>query len=316
MALPANIVEYLSTHHGVISRHQASSLGMTRNQIDSATRHQHLVLWQSSVFRAPAAPNTHEQELAMVCASHPSMVLSHRTAGRIHGLRRLGNDLTITATIPEAFQPSLQGIEIHRVSDPMKPDIIERSDGVRYFTAARTLFDLSTILYEDAVVSVMEQILSNQLATLDEIKEVVARRRQRGRTGSDLMGRLVDERPADLPAVGSELERRVERALIEADIPAPVRQASITLRNSRVAVVDFFWPLHRLVIEVDGTTWHGGYHDRSLDYQRDRQLQALGLTVLRVGEAEEQNGLFTLIRDVRHAMANDTLDSGRLGLTS
>jgi very-short-patch-repair endonuclease len=316
MALPAHIVEFLSIHHGVISRHQAIDLGMTRNQIDSATRRRHLIAWQSSVFRAPAAPQTPDQLLAMVCAAHASVVVSHRTAGRLHGFRRLGSDLTITATIPEGLQVSLRGIEMHHASDPMTLDIIERPDGVRYFNPARTLFDLSTVLYEDAVVSVLEQILSTRMGTLDEIKELVARRRQRGRTGSDLMGRLVDGRPADLKPVGSELERRVEKTLIEADLPAPLRQARITLRNGRVVVVDFYWPTHRLVIEVDGTTWHGGYHDRSLDYQRDRQLQALGLTVIRVGEAEEQEGLFTFIRDVRHAIAHSVVDNGDMGLTS
>jgi hypothetical protein len=316
MALPPHVVEYLSTHHGVISRRQALSLGMTRNTIDSAIRYRHLVVWQSSVLRSPAAPATHDQQLAMVCAAHPSVVLSHRTAGRIHGFRRLGSDETITATIHEAFELSLCGVRIHQASDPISPDIIERSDGIRYFSPARTLFDLSAVLYEDNVISVMEQILSNRLATLDDIKDVVARRRQRGRSGSELMGRLLDERPAGLQVVGSELERRVEHALLEAGVPAPLRQAQISLRNGRVVTVDFYWPSYRLVIEVDGTTWHGGYHDRSMDYQRDRQLQALGLTVIRVGEAEEQGGLFGLIRDVRHAIDQSTTNRERLEVTS
>ena len=48
-------------------------------------------------------------------------------------------------------------------------DVVVRTDGIRHTSAARTLFDLSATLSDEAVESIMEQILDRRLHTLPEL---------------------------------------------------------------------------------------------------------------------------------------------------
>jgi very-short-patch-repair endonuclease len=54
--------------------------------------------------------------------------------------------------------------------------------------------------------------------------------------------------------------------------------------NARVGrfEVDFFWPAHRLVLEVDGFEHHGTPEAFQSDRRRDAALIAAGLRVVRV----------------------------------
>jgi very-short-patch-repair endonuclease len=46
--------------------------------------------------------------------------------------------------------------------------------------------------------------------------------------------------------------------------------------------VDFLWPDHRLVVEVDGHAFHSNRPQRERDSRRDRDLAVHGYLVLRV----------------------------------
>jgi very-short-patch-repair endonuclease len=270
--------------------------------MDSAIRRGELVSCGSAVYRVASAPQTDDQRLAIACAVDPCVVASHRTAGRIFGLRRLGPDRSIHVTIPEERMLIITDVTVHRAGDRLDPDVVERADGIRHFNASRTLFDLATVLHEDAVRSVFEQILHERLATVEHVHAVVERRRQRGRTGSRLMRELLEERPLGMRSAASDLERRVEAAILAAGIQSPNRQVELTVRSGQLFVVDFYWPSQRVAVEVDGTLWHSGYQERSRDYRRDRQLEQIGIRVLRVGDAEEREGLCQFIDDLRLAL--------------
>jgi very-short-patch-repair endonuclease len=302
MPIPGNVISFLAAHHAVISRNQARELGMSRTHLDSAIRRGELVSCGAAVYRVSAAPQTDDQRLAIACAVDPCVVVSHRTAGRIFGLRRLGPDRSVHVTIPEERMLIIGDVTVHRAGDRLDPDVIQRADGIRHFNASRTLFDLATVLQEDAVRSVFEQMLHEQLATVEDVRAVVDRRRQRGRTGSRLMRELLEERAAGTRPVASDLERRIEAAIIGAGIASPDRQVEVIVRSGQLFVLDFYWPSQRLAVEVDGTTWHAGYVERSVDYRRDRQLEQIGIRVLRVGEAEAREGLFRFIDDLRLAL--------------
>ena len=46
-------------------------------------------------------------------------------------------------------------------------------------------------------------------------------------------------------------------------------------------VVDFLWPEHRIVVEVDGYEFHGGRQSFEADRERDAELAVQGYRVLR-----------------------------------
>ena len=66
-------------------------------------------------------------------------------------------------------------------------------------------------------------------------------------------------------------------------------------------IVDFFVPVSRLVIEIDG-----GVHDdeaqRARDAERQMQLEATGLRVLRFRNAEVLSDLEAVVTKVREAL--------------
>jgi very-short-patch-repair endonuclease len=308
MPLPGALIAHLSTHHAIVHRRDLPTLGVTEGRLKAAVARGELLRCAPSVYRVAAAPVTLDQQLAIACAVDPRVVISHHSAGRIHKFRRLGRDDQLHVTLPEAVRLHVGGVRMHYVADRYWDEVIERPDGIRLFTPARTLFDLAAFLHRDAVTSIFEQVLNEEMASIERIQLVTDRRRERGRTGSALMGALLDERHErrEQRPVGSDLERRVERAIVDANLPTPERQKSIDLPNGLQIQLDFYWPDAHVGLEVDGTTWHGGYRERSKDYRRDRQLQRLGMVIIRVGEHEERDGLSSLVSDLRHLLSKMT----------
>jgi very-short-patch-repair endonuclease len=64
--------------------------------------------------------------------------------------------------------------------------------------------------------------------------------------------------------------------VLAAGLPRPECDASVARFR-----VDFHWPAHRLVAEVDGWQFHGHRLAFERDRVRDAELQLLGYTVLR-----------------------------------
>ena len=65
------------------------------------------------------------------------------------------------------------------------------------------------------------------------------------------------------------------------DLPEP-----LTHQVVEGEAVDFYWPEHRLVVEIDGDQYHSLPRDRLNNTRRDRKLTLAGYVVLRVSELE------------------------------
>jgi very-short-patch-repair endonuclease len=72
-----------------------------------------------------------------------------------------------------------------------------------------------------------------------------------------------------------ELERRFLRVIRR--LPKPLVNAPLGPYN-----VDFLWPSHRLVVEVDGARFHDHPIARRRDHARDTDLQLRGYLVTRL----------------------------------
>jgi very-short-patch-repair endonuclease len=89
--------------------------------------------------------------------------------------------------------------------------------------------------------------------------------------------RAILGQPGGLRLTRSEAERRLLRMIRAAGLPEP-------LANARVAgfEVDFLWPGARLIVEVDGYTFHGHRRAFEQDRRRDIALRDAGYEVVRV----------------------------------
>ena len=126
---------------------------------------------------------------------------------------------------------------------------------------------------------------------------------ERGRPGSARFARVLSERPDWLKPVGSDLELRLERALLAAGVPRPERQAEVRLRGGQLVHPDFLWRPEGEALEVDHVTFHGGKLDQYYDKWRDRQLRLVGIHVTRVTDQDIAERLEAVVAEVAAILA-------------
>ena len=297
-ALTPAVSAWLSSHHGVVTRADLLRLGLTSEQIKRLVRERVLVPYVPGVYRLAAAPQTTEQAMVLACAVGPDVVVSHVSAGRMWGLRRLGTDERVHVLIGGPVNRTIPGAVIHRCHriDPL--DVVERVDGIRVTSPPRTCFDLAWWLTDERLESVIEQVIHDGKATLPTLFSTGHRLRARGRNGSARYRRVLESRPAWLKPVDSDLELQLERALIGAGLPRPVRQHALQLPTGEIIHPDFYWPDRREIVEVDHVTWHGGRESATYDKRRDRALRRLGIGTTRVTDSDIRDHLTSVVADI------------------
>jgi very-short-patch-repair endonuclease len=98
--------------------------------------------------------------------------------------------------------------------------------------------------------------------------------RRAGHRGAGTMRRLLAASGGGFSR--QQAERILHRLIGDAGLTAP-------LRNTRVRrhELDFWWPRARLNVEMDGYRWHSTRARLNRDRERDAELAAQGLRVLR-----------------------------------
>lgn len=122
--------------------------------------------------------------------------------------------------------------------------------------------------------------LRRRVLTLSELHAVAARLPTiaPGRSPKTVEA-VLRERTAGFHPGGSELESHVLRTIVEAGLPAPVRQLRV-VANGHTYFLDLAYP-EKVAIEVDGFAFH---HDRTTfdrDRRRQNDLVNVGWIVLR-----------------------------------
>jgi very-short-patch-repair endonuclease len=298
-ALTPLVLDWFAAHHGVASLADLDRLGVTMKQRRNALRARQLIAELHGVYRLAGTPRTASQAAAVACAANPDVAVSHISAGRHWGLRGLGRDARLHVLIPGQLRRQIPNAVIHRTYWLEATDVVSGSDGIRFTSPPRTVFDLASMLTDERLESVIEQVLHDGLAALPALFAISARLRHRGRKGSDRIGRVLAGRPAWLKPVDSDLELRVERAIISAGLPRPVRQYPVQLPNGETFRLDFYWPDVAEALEVDHITWHGGKLDLTADKRRDRMLRRVGIRTTRITDDDVQHRLPSVIADLR-----------------
>jgi very-short-patch-repair endonuclease len=252
----------VTRQHGVISRQQLLDAGWHPSRIDRELAAGRLFAVHAGVYAVGhRAIGDLGRWMAGVLAGGSGAVLSYRSAGALHGLVRGDNGLTHVTARSAGRRPRLV---MHRARlDPADATVVRN---IPVTTVARTLADLDhEVSGDEDFEEVVRQAMFHGLFDAAAVRAVLTRRPARR------LAALVDD---DVPTQ-SRLENRMLRICRRHGIPDPVTQRGEKPR------VDFLWPDHGLVVEVDGWQAH---HDR-LAFQRDRThgntLQLQGLIVLR-----------------------------------
>jgi len=195
-----------------------------------------------------AAISRHGCLLAAVKACGPGAMLSHQSAGELWGLLPTCPGPIHVKVSVQRHPRSVRGISVHRSRTIHAADATHR-DRIPVTTALRTVLDLRRVLPRKQWEAVVDQARGKGVPVDD----------------------LIDEAPTR-----SVLERRFLRLCRCHRIPAP----KVNVRIGRF-VVDFLWPEHRIVVEVDGYEFHGGRQSFEADRERDAELAVQGYRVLR-----------------------------------
>ena len=214
--------------------------------------------------------------------------LSHRAAGALHAILRSVPSGPIDVTA--AHRHRLRGIRCHRVRG-LHPEDVTTVDAIPVTTVARTLLDLAETLPPQRLHDALEQSLRIDKFDLGQINATIAR--NPGRHGIRPLTRTLAELPDVAPTLWSDLEVELAGLLRGTDLPRPLTNAVVEGEP-----VDFFWPDHGLIVEVDGDPWHRLASDRTADARRDRKLTRAGFTVLRVTGTELRTGPDQVLADI------------------
>ena len=147
-------------------------------------------------------------------------------------------------------------------------------------TPGRTVLDLCAAkMAEDAEVA-LDAALRTGGVTFSELGELLAFATQHRLAGTAAFRELLSVRGEEEAMSESELESSVVRVLRKASIDLPERQVSVEWdENHRL---DFLYPAHDLIIEVDGRKWHSSKERFVADRHRDNAASLEGKRVIRL----------------------------------
>ncbi len=173
--------------------------------------------------------------------------------------------------------------------------------GVPVTNVARTLFDLAACLHPLRAERALENALTRGYVSLETLRRITVELLERGRTGSGLMRRLLEERGAGYIPLASGLEGRFLALVVSAGLELPEGQVNLG-GASWTARVDFYYRRLRLVIEIDSDLHHSSKLDRASDARRDAALEAAGFRVMRITEHELRDHPHDVIARLRSVL--------------
>jgi very-short-patch-repair endonuclease len=266
------IAKLATRQHGVVSRTQLLTAGVTRHEIEwrLATGRLHAV--HRGVYRVGhRAPGARAPEMAAALACGAGAVVSHRSAAYLWQLLPYPANPPPVDIMVAGRRVRRPRIRIHRVHALDDRDTGLR-DRVPITVPARTLLDLASDLPIHLLERTIAEAQVRRLVRKDDLVDQLAR--NPGRPGTPALRTLVGRRPA---LTRSAAERRMLALVRAADLPTPLVNARIGRYE-----VDFLWRAERLAVEVDGYAYHSNRRAFERDRAKDAALAASGHTVLRV----------------------------------
>jgi very-short-patch-repair endonuclease len=250
-----------ASQDGVIGTAQLLAAGLTEDAIAHGVATGLLTRVHRGAYRFGPVVGEFWEEWAACLACGPRAVLSHATAPAIYGVR--ARPAVVHVTRPSASGRH-RGVLIHRGD---VPDVrIVR--GLPVTSPQRTIQDLAASLGLRELARLVEDMevqgLIGELAVAPH------------RPGAPKLRALLRGRE-EPRLTRSEAERRLLGLVRRARLPAP--QANVRLGRYEV---DLLWAAERLVVEVDGFTYHGPRPAFERDRRRDAELQVRGYRVLRI----------------------------------
>jgi len=273
--------------HGVVTREQLLSGGVTRHEVTWRLRRGDLIRVHRGVYRVGhRAPSIEATYLAAVLAAGEGALLSGLAAAHLLGL------VKGTAPAPEVIartQRRIEGVKTHRSRGlDARDETVVR--GIPVTTVPRTLVDISSELSLKTLARACHEAGVRYGTTPAAVEAVLARRRNGAGTG-----KLRQVIHGDVHVTLSKLEARFLELLRTEGLPLPV-----TNRPAGSRRVDCRWPEHRLTVELDGYQFHNSRHSWEQDRLREREARARGDDFRRYSYGDVFERPAPMLRELRY----------------
>lgn len=208
--------------------------------------------------------------MAAVLACRPS-VASHLAAAYLLELVRFRPE-TIHVTAPTQRHPR-QGFVVHCAR--LEEVDITVIDDIPLTALPRTLLDLAAVLPAERLMKVLERSEELQIFDLGPIDELLAR--TGGHPGAGRLRRALAIYRPEPTVLRSGLERLFLSLVREAGLPMPAMNYVLAGFE-----LDAYWEAERFVVELDVFETHGTHVSFERDRQRQDDLLALGIEMIRL----------------------------------
>lgn len=273
--------------HGVITRAEMLTTGISRSEIDWALRRGSLLRDQRGLYAVADVPATElRRARAAVQSVGPAAqaVASHDTAARLHGINTVRREPFEHVTIPRGTRrPQRPPLWLH--AHDLSHDDVTVVDGIPTTTVARTLLDL--LLRADRLTAIWacESALRDGLLSPNELGLSVERgARRRGIKRARRRHNEIN------PLSESPLETGVRLVFDDFLLPAPTLQVPITRSDGSVMYrLDMGYEQRKVGIECDGRMVHEQPIAVLADRERQNAILNAGWRLLRFTWSDYRN---------------------------
>jgi hypothetical protein len=274
-AIDKLIASLARRQRGYITRQQMLNLGLGAEAIRYRVGCGRLIPVYAGVYAVGHLPTLpQDRACGALLACGPGTVLSHGSAATLWGIFRWW-EIPFEVTSPTVH--GRRGLCVHRAA--LTRHDIRIQDGIRVTSPARTLLDMAPRLTDKQLGRAFNRLRLAHGLTPEQLHEVLDRfpRHPGARRLRPLAG-------TSRGATRSGLEDKFVRFCERYGLPEPRLNVKFGGRE-----VDAFFPIERLIVEVDGYEVHSGRISFEDDRDRDANMLALGLPTVRVTEGRMDN---------------------------
>lgn len=291
-----------SKQHGLLTRAQLAELGVSRSAVSREAASGRLERVTPRVFRVSGSAATSQQRAMAAALDLPGAVagVSAASMWRIPGY--VLEPVQVLGTRRPNRGRDRPGWAHSSVR--LKDEDITRLDDIPVTTPVRTLRDLAGRVHPERLSQACDRMLSTRtlrLGTLHAALEDLPLRG--GAPGTAEMRRLILARPDGYRPADSNLERRFEQILADADEVAFERQVVVGDDGGVIGRVDFLDRDLGVIVEVQSHLFHTGLVDVARDKERVERLRRAGWIVVLVTDEEVFHRKAEVVARVRTARA-------------
>lgn len=262
--------------HGHVARWQLLELGVGRGTIAGRLESGEWSACHSGVYCiGPRRDDPVSRAAAAVLACGPDAVLSHGSAASLWGFGvRWSRAFEVTAP----SRHSRPGITTHRCQTLKRRDLT-RQRGIPTTSPERTILDVAPRLSARQLTRMVNEARLSGHVHLASLRDVVARNPLH--PGTKLLRPFADD-PANPTRSGFEDDFRAFAA--SHGLPVPLVNTTVNGYE-----VDAYFPVQRLIVELDSGRFHKDPEAFERDRERDAHQLAHGIPTVRITQTRMTN---------------------------